>query len=184
MILWYLFVRDLSIVEMKKKMGWQYLVIRSSFITHVIANNAELLECCLQESLRDRMLMINLLDEYNGYCALHYATILCHTECMDVLLENGANYKIEDRNGRSAMYHALRQRNDKVADVLEKYGADRNSDLRQVIIDEIQEQENEASKSATANNDESNDDDVDMSYSDRSSNSVNEALIDAARRFG
>jgi hypothetical protein len=175
---------DPDAVEMKKKLGWEYLVIRSCFITHVIANDVELLECCLQEnSLRDRRSMMNVLDEYNGFSPLHYATILGHTGCMDVLLGNGANVTIEDRNGRSAMYHALRKRNDKVADVLEKYGADRNEDLRRVIFDEMQEQENEASKSAT-NNDESNDDDADMSCSDMSRDSVNAALMDAARRFG
>ncbi|KAL7491317.1 hypothetical protein ACHAWT_001365 [Skeletonema menzelii] len=171
---------DPDVVELKKKVGWEYLVIRSSFITHVIANDVELLECSLHEnSIRECKVMINSLDEYNGYSSLHYATILGHTECMDVLLENGANYANKDHNGRSAMYHALRERNDKVADVLEKYGADRNDDLRRVIIDEMEEQESEASKSAD-NNDES----VDLSYSDRSRDSVTEALMDAARRFG
>jgi len=176
---------DPDVVEMKKKLGWEYLVIRSSFITHIIANNVELLECCLQEIfLQDRTVMINSSDEYNGYSPLHYATILGHTECMDVLLENGANFTIEDRDGKSAMYHALRGRNDKVADVLEKHGADRNDDLRRVIIDEIQEQEDEASKSAANNDDQLSDDGVDMSCSDRSRDSVTEALMDAARRFG
>eukprot|EP00984_Skeletonema_dohrnii_P020980 scaffold10365_cov102-Skeletonema_dohrnii-CCMP3373.AAC.3 len=176
---------DPDAVEMKKKLGWEYLVIRSSFITHIIANNVELLECCLQEIfVQDRTVMINSLDEFNGYSPLHYATILSHTECMDVLLENGANFTIEDRDGKSAMYHALRERNDKVADVLEKYGADRNDDLRRVIIDEIQEQEDEASKSAANNDDQLSDDGVDMSCSDRSRDSVTEALMDAARRFG
>lgn len=171
---------DPDVVELKKKVGWEYLVIRSSFITHVIANDVELLECSLHEnSIRECKVMINSLDEYNGYSSLHYATILGHTECMDVLLENGANYANKDHNGRSAMYHALRERNDKVADVLEKYGADRNDDLRRVIIDEMEEQESEASKFAD-NNDES----VDLSYSDRSRDSVTEALMDAARRFG
>lgn len=175
--------KDPDVVEMRKNLGWEYLVIRSSITTHVISNDVELLECCLQEiSFRDHKKMINSLDEYNGYSPLHYATILCHTECMDVLLENGAKFSIEDRDGRSAMYHALRQRNDEVADILEKYGADRNDDLRRVINDEMQEQEDEARKAANKCDDLS-EQSVDMSFSDRSRDSVTEALMDAVRRF-
>jgi len=177
--------KDPDVVEMRKSLGWEYLVIRSSVITHVITNDVELLECCMQEMFfQDRKMMINSLDEYNGYTPLHYATILCHTECMDVLLENGANFTIEDRNGRSAMYHALRQRNDKVADILEKYGANRNDDLRQVITDEMQEQEAEASKSSANKYDDLSEDGIDMSCSDMSRDSVTELLMDAVRRFG
>lgn len=177
--------KDPDVVEMRNNLGWEYLVIRSSVVTHVVTNDVELLECCLQEiSLRDRKMMINSLDEFNGYSPLHYATILCHAECMDVLLENGANFTIEDRDGRSAMYHALRQRNDEVADILEKYGADRNDDLRRVINDEMQEQEDEARRAAAKKYDDLSEDGVDMSFSDRSRDSVTEALTDAARRFG
>lgn len=173
---------DPNVVEMMKKVGWEYLVIRSSFVTHVIANDVELLECSLHEnSIEDRKVMINSLDEYNGYSSLHYATILGHAECMDVLLENGADFTTEDRMGRSPMYHALRKRNDEVADVLEKYGADRNDDLRRVIIDEMEEQQSEASRSA---DDYDKDESIDMSCSDRSRDSVTEALMDAALRFG
>ena len=41
------------------------------------------------------------------------------------------------------MIKALKQRNDEVANVLEKFGADRNDDLRKLIQCEIEEQLNE-----------------------------------------
>ena len=170
-----------DVVEMRKKQGWEYLVVRSSFITHIIANEVELLECSLHElSAKDRKATMNSLDDYNGYSPLHYATTLCHTECMYILLENGADVTLKDVNGKSAMYHALRTRNDQVANVLEKFGADRNDDLKQVIDDEMAEQENEASTATTAK-----DEGVDTSNSDRSRESVTEALLmDAACKFG
>ena len=39
-------------------------------------------------------------------------------------------------------FTALKTRNDEVANVLEKYGADRNDDLRKLIQCEIEEQQN------------------------------------------
>ena len=167
-----------DLVELRKKLGWQYLIIRSSFVSHVIGNDVELLECCLQDNLSRDHKVLDVLDDYNGYSALHYATILGYTECMDVLLEAGAIVTVKDRNGLSPMYHALRKRNDKVADVLEKYGADRNDDLRKVISDELEEQENKAIASGV---DATDGEDLDMATSE---DSMNEALMNAARTFG
>ena len=65
-----------DLVELRKKLGWQYLIIRSSFVSHVIGNDVELLECCLQDNLSRDYKVLDLLDDYNGYSALHYATIL------------------------------------------------------------------------------------------------------------
>ena len=170
-----------ELVELRKKLGWQYLIIRSSFVSHVIGNDVELLECCLQDKMSHDHKVLDLLDDYNGYSALHYATILGYTECMDVLLEAGATVTLKDRNGLSPMYHALRKRNDRIADVLEKYGADRNDDLRKVINDELEEQENKTNISGA---DATDGEDLDMSTSERSRDSMNEALMNAARTFG
>lgn len=91
--------------ELRRKLGWQHLVIRSSLISLVILNDVESLECACQKGSRKQQMELNLLDEYNGYSPLHYATILGHTECMGVLLEAGAKVTLEDREGLSPMYH-------------------------------------------------------------------------------
>lgn len=166
-----------GISELRSKVGWQHLVIRASFASLVLLNDVEGLECACQEnsgegSYKKLRLELNLLDEYNGYSPLHYATILGNTECMEVLLEAGCKVTIEDREGQSPMYHgkidfrvvifalipmtrilltmillfyttfiALSLRNDEVANVLEKFGADRSDDLRKLIAHEIQEEE-------------------------------------------
>lgn len=132
--------------DLRKKLGWQHLVIRSSFMSLVILNDAEALKSKLQVSgvklvARKLRMELNLLDEYNGYSPLHYATILGHTECMVLLLEAGSKVTLEDREKLSPMYHALSLRSDDVANVLEKFGADRNDDLRKLIAHEIQAEE-------------------------------------------
>ena len=98
--------------DLRQKLGWQHLVIRSSFTSLAILDDAEALECACQyedseegSSYRKLKLELNLLDEYNGYSPLHYATVLGHTACMRVLLEAGAQVELEDREGVSSMYH-------------------------------------------------------------------------------
>ena len=103
-----------EVTELRKKLGWQHLVIRSSLMSLVILNDVIALECACQgneegegvERSKVKVRMeLNLLDEYNGYSPLHYASILAHTECMQVLLEAGAKVTLEDRKGLSPMYH-------------------------------------------------------------------------------
>ncbi|KAL7536227.1 hypothetical protein ACHAXR_007003 [Thalassiosira sp. AJA248-18] len=101
-----------SVSELRNKLGWQHLVIRTSFYSLVVMNDVEALECAIHEDCgeegninRKNKLELNLLDEYNGYSPLHYATILGHTECMTILLESGSKVTVEDREGQSPMYH-------------------------------------------------------------------------------
>lgn len=101
---------DEGVRELRKKLGWQHLVVRSSLVSLVIQNDVESLECVCNDfgghgSARKLRAELNMLDEYNGYSPLHYATILGHTECMNVLLEAGATVTMEDREGLSPMYH-------------------------------------------------------------------------------
>merc|ERR1719203_2473337 len=143
--------------ELRSKLGWQHLVIRSSLTSLVILNDAKALECACQEgsvegSRHRAKLKLNQLDEYNGYSPLHYATILGHTECMQVLLEAGSKVTLEDREELSPMYHALSLRNDEVANVLEKFGVeDRTDDLRKLVAHDIRAEElkNTSSKQAS-----------------------------------
>ncbi len=101
---------DPETVELRSKLGWQHLVIRATYSSLVILNDADSLESVLQ---RDRACSekykrwedLNKLDRYNGFSALHYATILGHVKCMEVLLHAGAIVSIPDKEGYSAMYH-------------------------------------------------------------------------------
>mmetsp|Transcript_13097 Transcript_13097/g.24609 ORF Transcript_13097/g.24609 Transcript_13097/m.24609 type:complete len:293 (+) Transcript_13097:481-1359(+) len=139
---------DPDTVELRSKLGWQHMVIRSTYSSLVVLNDADSLERVLQRdqtkgSEKHKLSeILNKLDSYNGLAALHYATILGHVKCMEVLLKAGAIVSSADKEGLSAMYHALCQLNDETANVLEKYGADRCEDLKRVIEKEIREQEN------------------------------------------
>jgi len=164
---------DPDTVELRSKLGWQHMVIRSTYSSLVVLNDADSLERVLQRdqtkgSEKHKLSeILNKLDSYNGLAALHYATILGHVKCMEVLLKAGAIVSSADKEGLSAMYHgkmttfvitfnfflvgltllshlikALCQRNDETANLLEKYGADRCEDLKRVIEKEIREQEN------------------------------------------
>lgn len=88
-------------LKMQTKIGWQHLVVRASPTTYVILNDHDGLEKCLNKTHVD----LNILDHYNGYSALHYATILGHTCCAEVLLRSGAAATLHDKDGLSPMIH-------------------------------------------------------------------------------
>jgi hypothetical protein len=93
---------DAELLKMQTKIGWQHLVVRSSPTTFVILNDPRSLEKCLNKTHVD----LNVLDHYNGYSALHYATILGHSNCVEVLLRcGGAAADLHDKDGLSPMIH-------------------------------------------------------------------------------
>ncbi|KAL7519064.1 hypothetical protein ACHAWX_003863 [Stephanocyclus meneghinianus] len=92
---------DAEMVKKQARLGWQHLVIRSSPTTFVILDDHDGLNKFLDKKHFD----LNTLDDYNGYSALHYATILGHTRCVDVLLRKGAAATLQDKNGLSPMIH-------------------------------------------------------------------------------
>ena len=101
-----------KIAELRGKLGWQHLVVRSSFTSLVIMNEPESLEQALRHSVKDggsshreRWTKLNALDSYNQYAALHYAIILGHNGCIDMMLRSGASIDLEDGNGLSPMIH-------------------------------------------------------------------------------
>mmetsp|Transcript_5429 Transcript_5429/g.13589 ORF Transcript_5429/g.13589 Transcript_5429/m.13589 type:complete len:737 (-) Transcript_5429:63-2273(-) len=177
--------------ELRSKLGWQYMVIRSTFTSLVVLNDIDALECLCQEKLngersndRKLRLELNSLDEYNGYSPLHYATVLGHTDCMKVLLEAGSKVTLDDREGLSPMYHALSLRNDEVANVLENFGADRSDDLRKLIAQEIQAEElkNACVKHESSRLETHVENKLDLESSERSEN-IDALLMQAANQF-
>lgn len=92
---------DAELLKMQTRIGWQHLVVRSSPITYVIMNDHNGLEKCLNKTHAD----LDLLDEYNGYSAMHYATILDNEKCVEVLLRSGASAALHDKDGLSPMIH-------------------------------------------------------------------------------
>ena len=88
-------------LKMQTQIGWQHLVVRASPTTYVILNDHVGLEKCLNKNHVD----LNILDHYNGYSALHYATILGHISCAEVLLRSGAAATLHDKDGLSPMIH-------------------------------------------------------------------------------
>jgi len=179
---------ETGMTELRSKLGWQYLVIRSSFVSLVILNEAKALKSAFQDSMegdsyRKFRLELNLLDEHNGYSPLHYATILGHIDCMVLLLEAGAKVTLEDKRGLSPMYHALSLRNDDVANVLEKFGADRSDDLRKLIAYEIEAEESKELNGRLETHIEDSSQAVDMSGSSREEN-IDDLLMQAVSKFG
>lgn len=92
---------DAQLLKMQTKLGWQHLVVRSSPTTFVILNDHKGLEKCLNKT----HVNLNVLDRFNGYSPLHYATILNQPRCVEVLLRNGAAAKLHDKNGLLPMIH-------------------------------------------------------------------------------
>ncbi|KAL7554417.1 hypothetical protein ACHAWF_017854 [Thalassiosira exigua] len=113
-----------EMTKRRSQLGWQHLVIRSSYNSLVILNDMHALKWVCQEDpdensgSRKLKAELNQLDEYNGYSPLHYATILGHVECMCILLEAGAKVTVEDREGLSSMYHGKRSAQCFVLDLL------------------------------------------------------------------
>jgi len=173
-----------EMLELKSKLGWQHFVIRSTLCTLVLENDFEKLRHALKGSeAKTLKTEISVLDEYNGYSPLHYATILGHTECMDELLKAGSNVTLADWDGLSPMYHALSRRNDKVADILEKYGADRNDDLKKLIAYEIQLQDAVDSKGQNSVTVQQENIGFDFSEGDSDEENRDALVIAAANQF-
>ena len=110
-------------IMMRRNRGWQHLVVRNSPICHVIENDAERLKSILDSSLYGDdafgqiRFKLNELDE-NGYAAIHYASILGHTQCVDILLGKGvSNAGMLDVRGLSSKDLANKE---EVIEVLEK----------------------------------------------------------------
>eukprot|EP00571_Detonula_confervacea_P009854 CAMPEP_0172301438 /NCGR_PEP_ID=MMETSP1058-20130122/3326_1 /TAXON_ID=83371 /ORGANISM="Detonula confervacea, Strain CCMP 353" /LENGTH=716 /DNA_ID=CAMNT_0013011551 /DNA_START=78 /DNA_END=2228 /DNA_ORIENTATION=+ len=178
--------------ELRNKLGWQHLVIRSSLTSLAILNDVEALErACKEDSAEGSRyckakLELNQLDEYNGYSPLHYATILGHIECMRVLVEAGSKVTLEDREGSSPMYHALSLRNDEVANVLEKFGVvDRTDDLRKLVDREIQAEglKNASLKQASGRL-QTYDESSSLALDSEGDDDIDALLMEAATRFG
>ena len=110
-------------ILVKKKRGWQHLVVRDSPICFVIENDVEKLESILESSrdiqheFEEIRFKLNELDA-NGYAAIHYASLLGHSRCIDILIEKAdSNASMLDVRGLSPKDLAC---NDEVTKILEK----------------------------------------------------------------
>jgi len=124
---------DTNMMQLKSKLGWQHLVIRSHYSSFVIENDAESLDRVIRRNETSNgcdawFSCIDKIDEYNGYAPLHYAALLGRKKCMEVLLEAGADVSVKDRNGFSPMHYATKKRRNKCLALLEQYGAVRLND--------------------------------------------------------
>jgi len=117
-----------EMIQMRKKVGWQHCIVRSSLSSLVVVNNASGLKRTINgynvKDHRSRRTKLNALDIYNGYAPLHYAAILGHTSCIKVLLKSGSIFDLKDVSGLTPMMHAICMSDD-AADVLEENGANR-----------------------------------------------------------
>lgn len=93
-------------IMMRKNRGWQHLVVRNSPISYVIDNDADRLEKILDDSKKDGddafgevRFKLSELDE-SGYAAIHYASILGHARCVEILMQKaGSNASMLDGRG-------------------------------------------------------------------------------------
>lgn len=72
--------------------------------------------------------LINSKEPINGSTPLHIAARYAYTNIIKMLLESGANAKIKDHNGWTALHEAvLALNNQEVIELLLKYGAEINA---------------------------------------------------------
>ena len=83
--------------------GWQHCIIRASLFSLVCTNAVEGLGEHLASMPPDRN--INDQDDYRGCSALHYAAILGHIDCAEVLLKYRASVKLEDNDLMTPLDH-------------------------------------------------------------------------------
>jgi hypothetical protein len=96
--------------------GWQYRVIYKPGYTMAVTNNV------LDDVVGADDL--NKLDSYHGYAPLHYAVRYNFLPAIDALLRAGADPDLPDKDGRTAMSHAVADQLPETTTVLlETYGA-------------------------------------------------------------
>jgi ankyrin repeat protein len=67
---------------------------------------------------------VNVIDNKNGWSALHYASEKGYTKMVQILLENGANVDIRNYKGQTPLHIAAKKGNVEIVKILLSYGAD------------------------------------------------------------
>jgi len=86
-------------------LGWQYRVVYVPFFTEAVTGNPIQKEKILAGS--SGHIDLDVLDSYNSYAPLHYATRANHVRVMQFLLEAGADHQVGDGYGRTPMYYGM-----------------------------------------------------------------------------
>ena len=83
--------------------GWQHRTIRASLFSLVCTNDVKGLGEQLANSSLD--ISIDDQDEYRRCSALHYAAILGHMDCAEILLQYRARVNLEDNDLKTPLDH-------------------------------------------------------------------------------
>jgi ankyrin repeat protein len=66
---------------------------------------------------------VNYQEEYWGYTPLMLACREGITEIVKILIEKGADVNIKDKEGWTALTYALKNKNERIVELLKSYGA-------------------------------------------------------------
>jgi len=72
----------------------------------------------------DNGMDVNVINDKNGWSALHYASFKGYSKMVQILLENGADVDMKNFKGQTALHLAAKKGNLEVVKVLLSYGAD------------------------------------------------------------
>ena len=111
--------------KIRKLVGWQHKLIQSSIFSLVLCKDVS----CLKEQLTKDSSDINIdeHDEYGGYTALHYATIVGDIDKAKLLLLNRARVNEHDNDSKTPLDHAVLSENREMIQLLERHGGKTNA---------------------------------------------------------
>ena len=92
-----------SLKHISAQLGWQHRTIRASLFSLVCTNDVKGLGEQLANPFPD--ISIDDQDEYRRCSPLHYAAILGHIECAEILLRYQARVNLEDNDLKTPLDH-------------------------------------------------------------------------------
>jgi len=111
--------------KIRKQVGWEHKLIQSSLFSLVLCKEVS----CLKEQLAKDSSDINIdeHDEYGGYTALHYATMVGDIDKAKLLLLNRARVNEHDNDSKTPLDHAVLSENREMIHLLESFGGKTNA---------------------------------------------------------
>lgn len=103
------------------ELGWQYCIVHKPGFTLAVTNRNPYDSFAPSNDAKS----LDTLDVYNGMAPIHYATRAGNLTALEVLLQNGADPNLPDREERTPMYYAKRdQAPPEIVRALELHGAE------------------------------------------------------------